>query len=385
MKIFVITPRREVLASAHRVGIEIVPVGGAADLEDLRLDAGRSVVVDEPLDALGVARALAEHGMRPSGDDAVCVGLGDDSSQVAAIVNDALRLGGGRYPSFSALERMRDKYRLRRMLMPESPLSGRFALVSQPSELRAMLDACPSGVVVKPVAGSGSRGVVRVRPGADLDDVVLPAPPFLVEEFFSGPEYSVEMVTWDGAHHPLVVTEKKLGGATGLVEIGQRQPARVSSDTAEQLFAAASEVLTRVDLRYGLSHSEFIVSAGQAKLVEAHGRVGGDGIADLMAHSLGATAFEILFGAYRSDGPVARDLTGKEAAVEFVDLRAWNGSDEGWVDAVTRIDGVARAEVLLDREHRGEIRASADRHASVMIAGAPVEQVLEEIQAMEAQ
>lgn len=385
MKVCVMTPRAEVLAGARRAGVEAVPVGAAADVERLPLDGGEAVVVGDPFDAVGVARALLAHGVRPGRDDVVCVGLGDDSSQVAAVVNDTLRLGGGRYPAFTALETMRDKHRLRQLLTPRSPLSGRFALASGVDELRSMLGGYPGGVVVKPVDGAGSRGVLRVPPGEEPDELALPAAPFLVEEFFEGPEFSVEMVTWDGVHHPLVVTEKTLGGTTGLVETGQRQPARLSPEETARLFAAAGEVLTVAGHRYGISHSEFILAAGQPKLVEAHGRVGGDGIADLMAYSLGASAFEILFGAYAADGPRVPEPTGAQAAVAFVDLRGWHDTDEAWLDAVGRVDGVVRADVLLDRARRGGIRASSDRHASVMIAGAPVDSVLQKIEALEAQ
>ncbi|WP_165242832.1 hypothetical protein [Corynebacterium lizhenjunii] len=179
-----------------------------------------------------------------------------------------------------------------------------------------------------------------------------------------------------------MVTQKTTGGATGLVETGQLQPARIGKQETMALFAAAEEVLAAVGYCFGLSHIEFILSATGPKLIEAHGRVGGDRIADMMRWSIGATAFEILFQTYvTGQGPQLADAPAchpspQEAAIRFVDMTGWKGTDEQWRQRVAACPGVQEAVVLKPAGHRGLIGKSADRHAHVLVAGEDASAIL---------
>jgi hypothetical protein len=381
MIIYALSPRTAVIEAAERAGVGIVPVGAAEGLGALP-PTSRRIEVADPLDALQVARALVRAGVEPGDRQCVCVGLGDDSSQAAALVNTALGLAAGRHASFAALEAMRDKYRLRERLGAGSSLNGRYWLADSCATVADIMKTSPKGVVVKPLDGSGSRGVVRISSPAQCIELPVSGETLLVEEYFSGPEYSVETMTWNGVHHPLVVTAKTIGGGSGLVETGQRQPARLSQDHTQRLFAAAAEVLSAVDYTYGLSHIEFILQDGSPKLVEAHGRVGGDRIADLMQWSIGISGFEALFRAYRDDFVTPADPTGMEAAIEFVDLRTWTRSDEDWTDIVTGLEGVVETAILRGRDERSEILSSSDRHAHVVIIGSSIDRTIDQIKNM---
>ena len=118
---------------------------------------------------------------------------------------------------------------------------------------------------------------------------------------------------------------------------------------------------------------EFILEAGEPRLVEAHGRVGGDHIADMMRWSVGATAFEILFATYENQtlwsSSSGRDAP-NDAAVRFMDLRGWVGDDNCWLQQLNALPGVVEAKILKPPEERGPINQSSDRHAYVLIAGA---------------
>lgn len=377
MIVYALSPRVAVIEAAMRAGVGIVPVSDADHLQSLPAIAS-GIVVENPLDPLQVARSLVGAGVEPADRQCVCVGLGDDSSQTASLVNTALSLAGGRHASFAALELMRNKYRLRQHLGSESRLNGRYWLIDDPSRIADILETTPQGVVVKPLDGSGSRGVARIS-SPDQVSVLKSGAGLLVEEYFSGSEYSVESLSWDGIHYPLVITEKRIGGKSGVVEIGQRQPARISNEKTECLFAAGAEILTSTGYRYGLSHIEFIVEAGVPKLVEAHGRVGGDMIADLMQWSIGISGFEALFRAYRDNEVSPGAPIGVEAAIEFVDLRGWAGSDDDWLQTVGGVDGVVEARILRGREERSDISSSSDRHAHIVMAGKSVDSIITKI------
>ncbi|MCA0977169.1 hypothetical protein LCM19_02190 [Qipengyuania flava] len=370
------------IEAAIRAGLEVVAVGNATDLSDLPCTVPR-ILLENPINPLQVVRALVDYGVEYGDDRSVCVGLGDDSSESACLVNAALGLAAGRYASFTSLETMRNKYRLRGHLGSQSRLNGRYCLLRQIDKAVEILETAPHGVVVKPLDGSGSRGVTRISGPHGSYPITGPGERLMVEECFDGPEFSVESITWNGVHYPLIVTEKKLGGETGLVEIGQRQPARLDPDDVANLFGAAAEVLTSVGYRYGLSHIEFILQSCQPKLVEAHGRVGGDMIADLMQWSIGINGFAVLFRAYKDNAVTPASLTGIEAGIEFVDLKRWEGSDAEWLERIHAMDGVVDARVLRDRTRRSLILSSSDRHAQVIVAGEAIDNTIQQIHNME--
>ncbi|MGG7519744.1 ATP-grasp domain-containing protein [Allorhizobium undicola] len=381
MKVYVLSPRAAVLDAAQKAGVSLFPIGTQAELDKLSTRE-RHVLVSDPLDPIEVARALLDADVKTGSKDVVCIGFGDQTSQVAAMVNASLDLAGGRHASFIALERMRNKYRLRQILGSSSPLNVRYWLVDSFSEIEFLLQDSPAGLVVKPIDGSGSRGVTRVSSVEDIQKLTQGGR-LLVEEYISGKEYSVEMLTWAGCHVPLVVTEKHIGGDSGLVETGQIQPARLRPETTQLMFEAAAKVLSLVDYRYGLSHIEFILHEGRPKLVEAHGRVGGDRIADLMQWSIGSSGFELVFRAYLNDGAEQVAPTGMQAAIEFVDLRNFQREDQVWLDTVQRIDGVKEAVILREPGCRSSIFQSSDRHAFVVLTSPSIDEKVQSIRAME--
>lgn len=180
---------------------------------------------------------------------------------------------------------------------------------------------------------------------------------------FSGPEYFVEVITIAGQHQPLAVTQKVLGGESGLVEMGQIQTANIDSDTKEVLFEATCKLLDAVNLRFGLSHTEIILQNGTPKVVESHGRVGGDRIADLLGFTTGYNAFERLGAALVHGEFLPIRPSTRSCRVDFVDLRDYTGSDQEWVDQKLSKPNVLSAEVWKSADERGPIWCSSDRHA----------------------
>lgn len=250
MIFFVLSPRQAVVDAARSTGATAVVVADAKTLSSLTLEHDPIDVAD-PLDALEVTRALEPVIARERlSEDALCVGLGDDSSQVAALVNSALGLAGGQCATFTSLEVMRDKRRLRQALPAGSPLNGLHWTVTvgaDPArELATLFRESPHGIVVKPYAGSGSRDVHSIRSEQELQALRLEPGSYVVEQRFVGPEFSVESISWAGDHQPLVVTEKTTGGTSGLVETGHRQPAQITEETRDRLFDATRTILDHV-------------------------------------------------------------------------------------------------------------------------------------------
>ena len=376
MIFYVLQAREAVLEAAANTGCEVYAVLGSQESE-LTCPKERAIYVNDPNDAVEVARLLMPLVEQNSAERHMCIGLGDRSSQCAVLVNASLGLELGRLPTFNSLETMRNKPRMRQMLGAQSSLNGKYWEVQFPgtttADLTAFLTQSPGGIILKPTDGAGSRDVHVLNSRAEIAKLKIDAGEYLVEQRFVGPEFSVEGISWNGFYQPLVITAKATGGETGLVEIGQKQPASIGGEAEEKLFKAAEEVLAVVGYDYGLSHVEFILEAGEPRLVEAHGRVGGDHIADMMRWSVGGTAFEILFATYENQslwsGSSGRDVL-NDAAVRFMDLRGWIGDDNCWLQQLNALPGVVEAKILKPPEERGPINQSSDRHAYVLIAGA---------------
>ncbi|MGI6045522.1 MAG: ATP-grasp domain-containing protein [Eggerthellaceae bacterium] len=182
-------------------------------------------------------------------------------------------------------------------------------------------------IIVKPEDRSGSRGVTRLDSPDGLCDAVHLAiesgfdGKALVEEFVSGLECSVEFISWQGEHHLVSITEKFTTGAPGFIETGHLEPARVSSEMANQIEQVVSHALDALGVRFGASHSEIKIDhQGRVKLIEIGSRMGGDCIgSDLVFISTGydyvSAVIDVALGIKPS---LPQGIRKKSAAIRFV-------------------------------------------------------------------
>lgn len=367
-RVYLLSPREELLEAFDEAGLDTTAILSEDQEYDYSDAFEPPITVKNILDPIEVMEALLDSSTQYGDENVVCVGLGDKTSVVASAVNELLGIGRGMSNPLRSLLLFKNKAQTRKMLAAKLPaLSGYFAVAHHYQELEKALEQNPSGIVVKPIDGSGSRDVIKVSTADELasheSQIVFPA---LVEELFTGKEYSVEVLSIDGIHQPLAVTEKILGGVSGLVEVGQLQPARIDEEVRQLLFDATSELLTVAGIEFGLSHTEIILQEGQPKIVESHGRVGGDRIADLLAYTTGTDAFTRLAHAvaYKKFLPI--EPKAKEARIDYVDLHDVNMTDFAWIDRTLDEPDVVKVRILKARADRGDITCSADRHAFVI-------------------
>lgn len=149
--------------------------------------------------------------------------------------------------------------------------------------------------IVKPTDRSGSRGIYKINSKAEIKNAVEEAiregfeGKALVEEFAEGQEYSAEYISFHGMHHFLALTLKYTTGAPHFIETGHLEPAPIDNDTLNKVKAVVEHALNSLELTEGASHSELkIDEAGNIKIIEIGGRMGGDCIgSDLVHYSTG--------------------------------------------------------------------------------------------------
>ena len=221
-------------------------------------------------------------------------GIASIGSDLAAItVNylaDALGLIGN---SMAVTHRTTNKYLMRRTLHDAGLPCPEFFRCSSSAELDT--DHFTYPVIVKPTDRSGSRGVTKVLQPEELLKAVDRAlsesfgKEVLIEAFVAGNEISVEMISFQGRHYPLAITDKVTTGPPYFVELAHHQPAAMDRGRYDTIYSLVQNALTALGVEYGASHSELLLTSdGRNVFVEIGARMGGDCIgSDLVELSTG--------------------------------------------------------------------------------------------------
>lgn len=173
--------------------------------------------------------------------------------------------------------------------------------------------------ILKPSRNSGSRGIAKVSRDMDKGDFIRAYDEalnesrdhsVLIEQFIEGPEFSIEMIVWQGEIHVLTVTDKKTTGAPHFVELGHNQPSCFSDADVETLKAAAIAGVKALGVNNCACHAEAKLMNGKAYLMEVGARLGGDFISTELTHL--STGFDMVAAAIDVALGVEPDLSVKE-------------------------------------------------------------------------
>lgn len=157
--------------------------------------------------------------------------------------------------------------------------------ISHPKSFSGSLDALSLSFfpcVVKPVHGSGKRGVWYLDSVGQLEHIKEQVEynkdeNAIVEQFIIGKEYSVETLTYHGKHYVVQITDKVSDGAPHFVELAHHQPADISEECRQKLSDAVCDILSAVGYLNGPSHIELkVTSEGKIYLIDLNPRGGGD-------------------------------------------------------------------------------------------------------------
>jgi len=229
-----------------------------------------------PISIVERERILEE--CRRIGIDGIC-SIASDLAMLT--VNYVAQQMGLTSNSMAATEVSTNKSLMRQRFAQMGDPSPRSVRVTPETQLDAIDLAYP--LIVKPVDRSGSRGVTKITRPDQLAGAVERAmaqgfeKAAVVEEFAEGIEYSVESLSWQGAHTVLAVTRKYTTGAPGFIETGHIEPAGLDAGTLKRVEAVTRHALTSLGLTCGASHTEIKIDRdGAIRLIEIGGRMGGD-------------------------------------------------------------------------------------------------------------
>lgn len=147
--------------------------------------------------------------------------------------------------------------------------------------------------ILKPSRNSGSRGIAEIEPGLSFAEF---EPLFqrsknesrdasvMVEQFVEGPEFSVEIIVWNGKANVLQVTDKKTTEAPYFVELGHSQPSLFPDDVVTAVRDAAVRGVEALCLNDCAAHAEVKYQDGKPYIMEIGARLGGDFISTQLTH-----------------------------------------------------------------------------------------------------
>jgi biotin carboxylase len=276
---------RAFLRAARRLGADVV-VGSERRQALARQRPGTTLALRFAEPDVAVAGIEAAASEQPF--DAI-VGVDDDTTLVAALASRALGLPGN---APDAVRATRDKALLRRLLAAAGAPSPAYQLVPLNGDLAAAAHALTYPCVVKPLALSASRGVIRADDSAaflaaaarirailaSAED--LPAGTdgaLLVEEFVPGVEVALEGMLIGGQLQTLALFDKPdpLDGPF-FEETIYVTPSRLPGATQRSIEQATAQGAAALGLREGPVHAELRVNAAGPWIVEIAARsIGG--------------------------------------------------------------------------------------------------------------
>lgn len=175
-----------------------------------------------------------------------------------------------------------------------------------------------TNAILKPSRNSGSRGISKIEKGiskssfVQLYNIALHESrdkSVLIEQFVEGPEFSVEIIVWDGVVHVLAVTDKKTTGAPHFVELGHNQPSCFPDEIVELVKKAAVAGVKALGVNSCACHAEVKVQNGKAYLMEVGARMGGDFISTVLTEL--STGIDMTAAAINCSLGIKPDLTPK--------------------------------------------------------------------------
>lgn len=271
-----------VIKRAHEMGIYVIAADGNPNACGLKYaDKAICANITSASDMVKIAMDERINGVIHSCSE-VCV-------DVMGRINDELHLSG---ISEEQAIRATNKHLMRKAFErgnAPSPMSKCFTdvEVAWGSFCTDFAGAC----ILKPSRNSGSRGIAKIEENVDktefqnLFEIAKGESrdrQVMLEQFIEGPEFSIEIIVWDGKVNVLTVTDKKTTEAPHFVELGHNQPSCFPTETVEKIKAAAVAGVKALGVNNCACHAEVKVQDGEPYIMEIGARMGGDFISTVL-------------------------------------------------------------------------------------------------------
>lgn len=241
--------------------------------------------------------------------------------------------------------------------------------------------------ILKPSRNSGSRGVAKISQETTREEFASlfcrsmsesRDKSVMIEQFIKGPEFSVEVIVWQGEAHVLTVTDKKTTEAPYFVELGHNQPSVYPEEMQRKLKDAAVAGVKALGLNNCAAHCELKLQDGEPYLMEIGARLGGDFISTELTHlstgvDMVGAAINVALGIEpdlnpqkESKGVCIRYFTPKPGKLVAINNEDWlNNSNVYDAEIYHQVGDVVP-----------EVRSSLDRSGHVIVTAPTVQEAI---------
>ncbi|MER9019516.1 lyase family protein [Mesorhizobium sp. M0898] len=232
-------------------------------------------------------------------------------------------------PNPEAIATCRNKWKQAAELERQSITIPETRLATSIRDVENILAQASLPVVVKPVSGSGSSGVrlcdsataaIKAFESAKdvlLDQVALPSPDILIQQYIEGKEYSAEIIAYDGALHCLGILAKHKGPAPCFVEVGHDFPAPLPEPSLQELASFSARAVSALGLKFGPAHVEFVMAKSGPVIIEVNPRLAGGMIPVMLSHALGTPILDMVIRLYAGEGFTPPRASTRAGAIRF--------------------------------------------------------------------
>lgn len=238
------------------------------------------------------------------------------SMNVMGRINDEMGLTGiSRQQAITATNKhlMREAFEKAGAPSPKS-----FCFENAEEAWKCFCNDLPNDGILKPSRNSGSRGIAKIVKGISKEEFAelferskseSRDKSVMLEQFVEGPEFSVEIIVWDGQVNVLTVTDKKTTEAPYFVELGHNQPSTFPTEIVEKIKSAAVAGVKALKVNNCACHAEVKVQEGEAYIMEIGARMGGDFISTVLTRL--STGVNMMDAAVNCALGIEPDLTPK--------------------------------------------------------------------------
>lgn len=202
-------------------------------------------------------------------------------------------------PSYTSAQISNNKHLMRERMKQAGMVIPKCLCIHSLEEL--MKESCELSfpLVIKPTDVSGSIGVMFVESKDTLWDSCRKALEFsnnsevILEEYLIGKEYSVEILSQNGVHNVIAVTQKFLTDLPFFVEQRHIIPAAITENEYKDIEDYVKKFLSVCEIDNSASHTELRMTKNGPVIIETGARIGGDQItADLVPLATGVNMHE---------------------------------------------------------------------------------------------
>ena len=203
---------------------------------------------------------------------------GADVAITAASVSSALGLPG---IPVEVAERSNNKSLMKERWLKDGIPTPWAEEVTTLQEARDAIKKTGLPCMVKAIDNAASRGSRRIDTIDELSDALIDAKEHsttgtaLIEEFVEGPEQSVELIVWKGAHYRFGIVDRHFGFGQFPIETGHTNPSALTLDVQERLYRVVEDAAASLGIDFGPYKADTILTKKGPMVLELPARLSG--------------------------------------------------------------------------------------------------------------